>query len=262
MHLIKKVLVVIPSLIAIGAVVYGVREATRSKLFIVQSIEVESTFAHPPLDNQKIIQLASVPLGKVSLFQLDLKSIERRILANDWVREVQLKKRLLHTLMITVHFREPRAIVQTAKGTLSYVDEEGRVFGSVSLVNIPDLPILSKFSTQQPEKIKEAIKLIRRWEDSPLAQFSTISSLTWEPDRGYRVLASYLLGAAKDLDVHNSSSYARTMIDLGSEVDANLDGKLLRLIDVFKYLSGNSIAVRQIWADAGKKIVVKTVRGS
>ena len=59
----------------------------------------------------------------------------------------------------------------------------------------------------------------------------------------------------------------RTRIDLGREKEVLVEGKLIpdqvqRLTQVFEYLRHNSIAARQIFADAGKKIVVKTAHGS
>jgi hypothetical protein len=38
--------------------------------------------------------------------------------------------------------------------------------------------------------------------------------------------------------------------------------EIQRLTQVFQYLRQNSIAARQVFADSGKKIVVKTAHGS
>lgn len=262
MQVLKKCVIIFSSLVALAAVLFGVHQAKNSKLFIVQSIEIEKMMDHPPVDDKTILRLASIPIGKLNLFSLDMKAVESRLLSHEWIRAVRIEKRLPRTLAISVLFREPRAVFQTHKGGLVYVDEDGKFFGGVTLTRTLDLPILSGFQSQSPEKIKEGLELVRIWEASPVSRSAFISSVIWEQERGYRVLATYAMNASEVGQKTNSKFSARTMIDLGHEVDANLEGKLLRLVTVFQYLSGSSIAVRQIWTDAGRKIVVKTARGS
>jgi hypothetical protein len=55
------------------------------------------------------------------------------------------------------------------------------------------------------------------------------------------------------------------MVNLGSEIGSDIpafEDQLGRLSKVFDYLSDNALPARQIFADSGKKIVVKTSRGS
>lgn len=260
---VKKSLVILFSTVSILSIGVGLYLAVNSKLFIVQNVEIESNVAHRPVDDQSLLKLAAVPLGKVSLFQLNLSSIEKKLLSHPWIRDVRLQRRFLRTLVITVEFRQPQAVIQTSKGALAYVDADGRVFGAVDLKFSFDLPILSGFTHENPERVKQALILIKRWDKSPISQIASVSTVYWELERGYRLLVSYPLGQTSvSSELIKLSTYARTMIDLGNEVDANLEEKLVRLKKVFRYLSDSSIAARQIWADAGKKIVVKTVRGS
>jgi hypothetical protein len=262
MQFIKKCLVVITSLMAVGSIAFGMHQAMHSKMFLLSAVEIESSTDEAPLSEQAILRLAAIPIGKEGLFQVDLQAIERRLLSSEWIQDVRIQKRFLHKIIVTVIYRQPVAMIQSHKGSLSFVDTNGKIFGSVDLMHCPNLPILSGFSGQDSEKIKSALEVVHKWETSSLKKYSTLSSISWDVDRGYRVLVSYALGVPQENAGTNLGSYARTMIDLGNEVDANLDGKLLRLITVFRYLTGNSIAARQVWADAGKKVVVKTVRGS
>lgn len=229
----------------------------RSSWFVVQRIEVaeikNNNLTNKKIDEQKILQLIAVPLGKISLFEVDLKTIENRLLSQDSICKVTFKKKLFHTLFVEVTLRSPKAVIQTGKGGLAYVDTEGKIFGVVNLLHHPDLPLLFGLSNQGPERIKEALELLARWEHSPLSRISLVSSVNWELDRGFRVLAAYSLGP---------TNQARTMIDLGQEVDDSLDVKFSRLERVIRYLNSNSIAVHQVWVDVGKKVVVKTVQGS
>ena len=234
---------------------FGVRHAMHSSFFTLERMEVILSQVNPPLDRVGILRLIAVPLGKVSLFDLDLNSIEKSLLSQDWIREVKFKKSIFHTLVVTVNFREPKAVIQTSQGTLRYVDEEGKIFGTFSLLQQLNLPYLSGFSHQNSEKIRVALLLLLRWENSPLSVESSISSVYWELERGFRILLTYSLGLDR-------STQARTMIDIGQEIDETLDGKLFRLSHIIEYLKSNSIAVHQVWMDAGKKVVVKTVQGS
>ena len=66
----------------------------------------------------------------------------------------------------------------------------------------------------------------------------------------YRIAQEALSNIIK----HSGARHAR--VDLGSDVPFS------QLAQVFDYLHTHHIAARQIFADAGKKIVVKTAHGS
>lgn len=277
---ILKTLIVISSLGAIGVVGFGMHEAVHSPLFQVEAVEVNSSSASPPLDEGEILALASVPVGRVSLFELDLRAIQDRLLANDWIREVSLEKRFPHTLVMGVKFRDPYAVIQTRRGSLAYVDSFGTVFGNVTLKQNRDLPLFTGFtyfdaaglndSDKMPsrsqnriqERIKDALHILSKWQLARLDEVSLISSVQWESDRGFRILVSYPLGGLVSGVVPDPKTQARAVIELGSEIEPSLEEKFLRLSNVLRYLSKNSIVVRQIRADVGKKVVVKTVHGS
>jgi len=230
--------------------------AVHSSLFLVQVVEVADQPENAPVDAQTITQLAAVPTGEANLFELDLKEVENRILANQWIREVRLQKRFPQTLSVAVIFREPKALFQGPDGVLSYIDFDGKPFGRLNLQFISDLPLLSGFSTdlQDQSKIKNALQILNSWEESSLNSVAELSTLSWDSQYGYRALISYSLG--------KSQSHVRVTVDLGQEVDADSASQLQRLSRVIHYLSLHSMNVRQIFADVGKKIVVKTSRGS
>ena len=221
-------------------------------MFIVRVVEVSDPPENTPVDSQVLAELANVPLGTLNLFNLSLEPIERRILTHPWVRAVILQKRFPQTLAITVVFREPRALFQSDSGKLSYIDSDGKVFGEVNLRKQSDLPILTGISTRSPEAVLNALSVLTRWDKAQLGRVSQISSLSYETERGYRVWVSYPMATGR----------GRAMVELGQEFDADFDEQLQRLSRVIRYLAGNGIAVRQIWADAGKKIVVKIAHRS
>lgn len=251
---IKSTVIVGTSVLSLLGVAYGLFTATRSPMFLVRIVEVADLPEDAPVDAQTLTDLAAIPVAKVNLFDLELGPIEKRIMTHEWIREVHLQKRFPQTVSVSVVFREPQALIQRENGALSYVDSDGRVFGQVSLRNkLADLPMLSGFNKQPQQKVVEALALLQAWGKSQLETMSQISSLSYDEDRGYRALVTYSLVPYRK---------ARAMIDLGQDLDANLDTQLGRLRQVLKYLASHSIAARQIWADADKKIVVKINRGS
>ncbi|HUP55875.1 MAG TPA: FtsQ-type POTRA domain-containing protein, partial [Bdellovibrionota bacterium] len=180
-------LVLLASCAALAAVGYGVRSAALSPLFTVQVVEVTEAGAssrdagpgrESPVSSQAIVDLAGVPVGHLSLFELDLAAIEKRVLSHEWVRSVRLWKSFPETLAIEVTYKSPQAVFQSGNGGLAYVDVDGRPFGRVSLDDSRDLPVLSGFAGKPPEAIEAALGLLGRWEDAPAARFSRISSIT------------------------------------------------------------------------------------
>lgn len=253
---VKRTLVNSFTVAAVLGAAIGIQLAIHSSLFLVQVVEIADQPKNSPVDAQTITQLAAVPTGIVNLFDLDLKAVEKRILSNHWIHEVRLQKRFPQTLSVAVTFREPKAIFQWSDGTLAYVDSEGRPFGRINLQLNTELPILSGFSDEleNNEKLINALNILHLWEKSALPSTAQLSTLSWHPQIGYRALISYSLGAV--------GSHARATVDLGQEVDAQMGGQFGRLSEVVHYLTAHSISVRQIFADVGKKIVVKTSRGS
>lgn len=264
----RKFSVVALSFLVFGSMALGIFRAVHSKLFTVELVEIQSSIPDPPLEEEEILRFAAIPVGRVSLFQIDLKEVEHRLLQNDWIQEVRLQKRFPKVLAITVIYKEPVALFQTEKGDLSYVDQNGKTFGTVDLLHARDLPILSGFSIRNASLLKEAVDLVARWEDSDLNEVSQLSSVTWDPDKGFRLLVTYYFGGIyaesdgkpKGRAMINWGPMSASMNNLGS-YDSR-DSKMTRIFGVLKYLRDHSIVARQIWADTGKKIVVKTVHGS
>ncbi|MCM2277657.1 MAG: FtsQ-type POTRA domain-containing protein [Oligoflexia bacterium] len=248
----RRTLVIFFAAFALLAAAGGIYMAIHSPLFLVQVVEVSDQPDEAPVDAQTITQLAAIPSGMVNLFDLDLRLVERRILTNPWIREVRLQKRFPQTLSIAVSYREPKALFQYQDGRLAYVDSTGKVFGQVNLRLQADLPLLTGLSSEQEGAgLSGALGLIAAWDRSPLKGLAQLSSVHWDGERGFRALLVYSLGRAKN----------RAMVDLGQEIDGRED-QLQKLSEVVAYLGSHSIPAFQIWADSGKKIVVKTAHGS
>ncbi len=258
----KNILILGLSTSVILGTFIGLFYAFHSELYTVKKVEVVSSLEIPPLSNQAILNLAAVPTGSVNLFFLDLKAIEKRLTASEWIERVSIQVKPKDTLAVFITYREPRAIIQSKQGDLALVDDSGRVYGSANRVGSPDLPLLGGFNEQNPERIRQALQLIANWDAASVSGVSAISSVNWDDDRGFTALVSYAMKHSKSNTGISSSVFGRATVDFGTDVLTNLDVRLVHLANVFQYLGEQGVFVRQIWADAGKKIVVKTAHGS
>ena len=250
---------------ALCAASVGIYTALHSPLFLVQVVETPDLPENAPIDARSLVQLTAIQPGIVNLFDLNLKTIENRVRTNTWVREVRLQKRFPQTLSLNVTFREPRALLQFPDGSLSYVDRDGAVFGSLNLKVKSDLPTLTGITADEPplergRRIHEVLRVIDAWDQALFARKASagaqLASLGWDAERGYRALITYPLRSPAKVQ------RGRAMVDLGQKIDDRLPTQIDRLFRVIEYLGKNSIASHQIWADSAKKIVVKTARGS
>jgi hypothetical protein len=253
----RKMSVLIFSFASLLCIAAGVGFAIRSPLFLVQVVEVGDQPEGAPVSAQTISELAAVPLGKVNLFDLDLKGVEKRILSHPWIRQVNLIKRFPQTLAISVIFRQPRALIQKEgsdeSSGLAYLDSDGKVFGRVNVLARSNLPMVSGVPLKDAHRIQETIQLLERWENDEIHENARLSALSWDEQRGYRAWVTYSVGVVK----------ARTLVEIGRDVDeSSLEVRFKRLNGVIRYLSLHSMIAHQIWADSGKKIVVRTAHGS
>jgi cell division septal protein FtsQ len=238
------------SIIAAVSLWHVGRAALLSELFLLQEIEVVDVGeGSSPLDAQSIMDLAALPVGGENLFLLDLKGAEIRLSAHPWMKRVILSKRFPQTVVIRVEFREPVAILQDEKGRMSYLDREGVRFEHAQGLQTPDLPLVLVKTGASPHG---AIQLLRVWQQSEMEPYAQIASVTVEPESGLRAWILYPMG----------DQVGRTQVQLGNMSQEYATGTLQKLKEVLAYLSERKIYARQLLADTGKKIVVKTDRRS
>lgn len=229
------------------AIVLGVYAALHSPLFMVEVVEVAGPVEGSPLDSRSISELAAVPIGEVSLFDLNLQSIEKRLLSNPWIKGVVLTKRFPQTLAVQITFREPVALYQSPAGSLQYVERDGNLFGPFSLQSRPDLPVISGV---EPAALARAAALLQAWAGHGWTGANQVSQLDFDPEEGFRLWITF------------APAY-RVQVTLGQEIDEVVLPETLSRVDaVLHYIRRKQIPARQVYADTNKKIVVRTVRGS
>lgn len=248
----KPALTVIFSVLAMTAVLAGVWATMSSPLFVVRVLEVSDQPADAPLDSSEITEMAAVPLGGVNLFRLELDRIKQRLLENHWVRDVILTKRFPQTLSVQVIYRQPVALLQGAHGVLQFIDADGSLFGPVTLRGRSDLPLVHGLPDGDVgDRLRlEAIRLIRAWEAYSWRTVNQLSQVSWDEEEGFTAWFAF------------SPSYRISAI-LGPGADlSGMEAVLSRIDRVLMHSLKHSLPVRQIFADANKKIVVRTARRS
>jgi hypothetical protein len=256
------VTVIFSSVAALGLGV-GLYAALHSPLFRVRVVEVVDQPEAAPVDAKTVSTLANVPLGQLSLFDLDLEAIRRRLIEHAWIRGAVLTKRFPQTLSIQVLYRSPVALLQESNGSLRYVDEDGTLFGALDIKARADLPLLSGLSGEQrTAEFRQALALLKEWSGREWRNPNQVSQLSFDSEDGYQVWTTF----APD---HRVRIVLGLVLGVSSSQEVDADGfdesfkqNLTRIDSVLGYISQKSIPARQIYADSHKKIVVRTVRGS
>ena len=254
-------------LVLIGGLV-GLRMAARSSLFTVRVVEFSpapgtlsgtTAPATTIVSDDTLRSLAAVPVGSANLFHLDLGVVRERLLSNEWIENVELRKHFPNTLAIAVRYKKPAALIKEGK-SVRYVDQAGHPFGSLNLNLESDLPMLSGGHDWKGQRVKEALTLLDRWSNFKWGVPVQVSEILFDADRGFRVVVTYPI---------STQIRGRAVVQLGAsmtpdedELFTGSDKQLTRLSTVFQYLSQKQVYARQIFADTGKKIVVKIARRS
>jgi hypothetical protein len=256
----RKIWVTVMGVTAVLAIFCGIFGVANSDLFTVRVVEVVDLGGAPaddfsvvrkltPLDAQQILEIAQVPTESTNLFSLKLSGIERRLLSHPWIKGATISKHFPQTVSISVVFREPVAIAQNSDGALYYVDSDGTAFAPLNLKSNSDLPVLVNFPAEQ---MSSALRFLQSWSSLGLDPQYRVSSLEWDSEKGLQVMATYSL----------PQSPGRVRVELGHSFITDPEAQLGRLREVLIYLTRNGIRARQVFADLGKKIVVRIARSS
>jgi len=249
----RNALHVLAAVAVLGGLVYGIDGAIRSSLFKLKNINVVDFSSGYPLSKEEVLQVARVSLGKQSLFELNLKPIETRLLKNPWVKGVVIGKVFPDTVSLKIVERTPIALVNDSRGKVIYLESDGVLFEDQAIVFPKDLPILQGFSTQDPHMMEKVRSFLFDWFQESHFPGVSISSLSYDEKLGLRAVVTYPL---------KNGQVMRPVIELGLNLDEALMISQPSFRRVLEYLSMKSLSASKIWLGDGKKIVVKMARGS
>lgn len=116
----------------------------------------------------EIYGLAAVNI-KEAFYNIDLKSIEDRILKHPIVRGVRIRRETNpNTIVISVVEREPIALIRTSSGEPALIDKEHKIFWPKRMTGLknPDrlmnVPLLSGVSEKDSSTLKEMALLVEK----------------------------------------------------------------------------------------------------
>jgi hypothetical protein len=236
----------------LGAIIFGIKQATRSSLFMLRSVVVEPLSRDYPLSQDQVLQLAGVRTGSGTLFDLSLKPVELRLLRNPWVKGVVLGKQFPGTLSLRVVERTPVALLPESGGRVLYLESDGEVFEDRAMTYSAELPLFIGFSSSDKESLKKMNEFVRSWFSPGIIPGLKLSSLSYDEKLGLRAMISYPM---------KNGQLMRTVLELGLNLEEAAVLPMERLKQVLQYIAQKSQPASKIWLGNGKKIVVKFSRG-
>ncbi|HCU25734.1 MAG TPA: hypothetical protein DF383_12020 [Deltaproteobacteria bacterium] len=174
----------------LGALGWGGHWAlSHLEFFSLQKIEVLG--AGPTLGEAEILRRSQVRLG-TPLFSIPIQQVQARLKEHPFYKDVSVRRRLPHTLVIEVREHFPEFVLNT--GRFYYVDRDGEIFKDVTdTEDSRDLVVLSGFSNEmlvaEPQKAAEAMRsaaeLKKLYKDSPFWEALGLSEIHFEKNIGF-----------------------------------------------------------------------------
>ncbi len=147
-----------------GMMIYGIMAVVKylkydTNLFILKEIVVQGNTYLP---EKTILKLAAVQTG-VKLFDVDTRTIQKKILQNKYIQNVVVKHTLPATLSIYIQERQP--VVYLRDKGLYFVDASGIILKKLPTMSPKDLPEIRGFRVRQllvnREPVFKALKLMK-----------------------------------------------------------------------------------------------------
>jgi cell division protein FtsQ len=141
-----------------GTAAFGARRyVTTTPRFAVKDISVAGNARRTAED---VAATAGITAGE-NVFSLDLEAARARLLADPWIKEAALARRLPATVSITVTERDAAALV--ALGETYLASRDGEIFKRLEAGDPTDLPVVTGITAEQLADDREgATQTIRR----------------------------------------------------------------------------------------------------
>ena len=130
----------------------------------------------------EIVALSGIIKGK-NVFSTDLDAARAQLMADPWVKDARLDRRLPGTVTITVEERKAAGIV--AAGDTYLVSPDGEIWKKLEPGDPTDLPIVTGVSVQMitedrkgaEAQVRRALELAAEYERTPLAKRSPLQEI-------------------------------------------------------------------------------------
>lgn len=197
-----------------------------SDFFRIDSVRVEN---QQRVSEEEILSLSDIQLG-VSIFDLDLELIGRKIEENPWIATASVARVFPRELVIRVSERVPQAVVSL--DYLYYADAGGEVFKLLAPEDRLDYPVVTgldrHFWLENPvearRQLREAMALLAELASRDEFNLDDVSELRLDREDGL-VLYSYIGGVPIRMGYGNFAS----KLDRLERIYGNLEPRLLAL---------------------------------
>jgi len=141
---VKETLGAVLTILLTAALCYGGWEGYRwlihAEMFSIAGVDVKGVRS---MSDENIRDVAAMFTGQ-NVFRVDLDAATRRVMADPWVRDVRIERRLPNWISIFVTERVPKAVLQASNGKY-LIDGEGVVMVPVRSGSAapPPLPVIA-----------------------------------------------------------------------------------------------------------------------
>jgi cell division protein FtsQ len=172
--------------LVVAGVVLALQLLRESDYFTVRNVRVA---AQSRVSEQEIAGSSDVRIG-VSIFDLDLNLIGRKIEENPWIARAEVVRSLPDEVVITVVEHQPRAVIQL--DYLYYVNAAGEVFKLLDSSDSLDYPIITgldrQFLLDHPTEgqtlLRQALALVAQLEGRHRFTLADVSEIRVDLEEG------------------------------------------------------------------------------
>ncbi len=135
------------------------------------------------LDRAELLKMADIS-GGTNLLGLDLKEVRRRVLAEPYIKDVEVERNFCSGVL-TIRLRLRRPVVLLNCDGLYGIDEEGVLLGEVEKITSSDLPLISGVDIEgiklgekiKTEKLELALEILKHVSSSNLEAIIMLSEI-------------------------------------------------------------------------------------
>lgn len=132
------------------------------------------------VSHDQILAIAGKQTGK-SLLLVSSGHIVQQLENIPGVTQAHVDKQLPNKLQVSVQAQKPAALLREPNGSLTAVDNQGRVLNAVSDASVEGIPVIEVANVEQGLKnraVQEALAVVSRMPDNLRARVSSVSAAT------------------------------------------------------------------------------------